>query len=115
MHHITFNGTAPDTSDACRHAQQHNLNALAAFANGPGDVDITWGKIGDRWGFVVSMAHPANLTIDIRSALIKCRATALYFSEINSDQYLVDGSGGELVEEFGISRQKMRGRVITAP
>lgn len=112
---VSFNGTPVDSSGPSRTAQLHRSKALAAFADRPGDLDITWGKIGDRWGFIVSMAHPADLTIDIRSALIKCRATALYFSSINSDQYLVDGSAAEVVEEFGISRQKMRGRIITAP
>ena len=112
---IPFHPTDPMTSTAARSPEERRRAAEAALGGRPGDVDITYGKIGDRWGFVVSVAHPSNLDIEIKSELFKGKVIASYLTSLNAEQYLVNGDGARIPEDLGISRQMMRGRSITAP
>src|SRR5512132_1704507 len=57
---IRFNASENGPSAALNAAEQRQREALAALRGQPGVVDITYGKIGDRWGFVVSMDRPAD-------------------------------------------------------
>ncbi len=112
---VTFNPTGTTSSGAARSPEQRRRDAEAALEGRPGDVDITYGKIGDRWGFVISVAHPSDLDIEIKSQLFKGKVTASYLSRSNAEEYIVGRDGIQIPEDLGISRQRMRGSTITAP
>lgn len=117
---VRFNASENGPSAALNATEQRQREALAALGGLPGVVDITWGKIGDRWGFVVSMDRPADLNLEISSELFKGKVTASYLASQSTERYFQGTSTyhaaySKSMEELGISRQMMRGRSITAP
>ena len=60
----------PEATAAISPLQQRINDAYAKYQDGPGPLDITFGKVGDRFGFFVTMEEPADLKITVSCPLI---------------------------------------------